>query len=353
LPSTTNLKRLPIAIVGLNFGQHIIFQLQREPARSLFKIVAVCDLDRARTNKKAKELKVKAYYDLDNLLSDPEIPAVGLFTGPIGRADLLRKIIRSGKDVMTTKPFEVDPKAAAAVLKEAKRLGRVIHLNSPAPIPSQDLAQIARWRQEFDLGRPIGARADAWASYREVADGSWYDNPDRCPVAPIFRLGIYLVNDLIDLFGPVEAVQVFRSRIFTKRPTPDNGQLALRFKNGALANIFSSFCIDDGQFYRNALTLNFERGTIYRNQPPSIQTPANYNICDLMLVTQKRKKAIVLRKKHLELSGAYQWQTFYRAISNRGRKKFAHVLPSNQIIESLKVILAMSRSEKSGRTEKI
>jgi predicted dehydrogenase len=349
----TTLKRLPIAIVGLNFGHHIILQLQKEPAKSLFEIVAVCDLDRARANKKAKELKVKAYYEVDDLIADSEISIVGLFTGPKDRADLLRKIIRAGKDVMTTKPFEVDPKAAEAILKEAKKLGRVIHLNSPAPTQSQDLAQIARWHGEFHLGRPIGARADVWAFYREAADGTWYDDPLRCPVAPIFRLGIYLINDLIDLFGPVEAVQAFHSRVFTKRPTPDNGQLALRFKNGALANIFSSFCVDDGQFYRNTLTLNFERGTIYRNHPPAIQTPANFNKCDLMLVTRKQKQSIVLKKKSLELSGGYQWQAFHHAVLSRDHSKVARVPSSGQIIESLKVIQAMSRSENSGRTEDV
>ena len=345
------MNRLPIAIVGLNFGHHIILQLQREPAQSLFEIVAVCDLDRARTNKKAKELKVKAYYDIDHLLADSEIPIVGLFTGPEGRADLLRKVIRAGKDVMTTKPFEVDLKAAEGILKEAKKLGRVIHLNSPSPTQSQDLAQIARWHGEFNLGRPIGARADVWAFYCEAADGTWYDDPLRCPLAPIFRLGIYLINDLIDLLGPVEVVQAFHSRVFTKRPTPDNAQLALRFKNGALANIFCSFCVDDGQFYRNTLTLNFERGTIYRNHPPAIQTPASFNKCKLMLVTRRQKKSIVLKKKALELSGAYQWKAFHQAVSSRGRSKVARAPSTGQIIESLKVIQAMSRSENSGRTE--
>ncbi len=38
-----------------------------------------------------------------------------------------------------------------------------------------------------------------------------------------------------------------------------NAQLGIRFNNGAIANIYSSFCVDDLQFYRNSLTLNFER----------------------------------------------------------------------------------------------
>jgi predicted dehydrogenase len=346
------MKPIPIAIVGLNFGRHIADQLQHPSLRKLFRIAAVCDLDRAKAEAKARELGARAYHDLDALLADASIPAIGLFTGPANRAVLLRKILRAGKDVMTTKPFEVDPKAAAAVLREGARRGRVVHLNSPAPFHSPDLAQIARWREQYDLGRPVGARADTWGTYQETADGSWYDDPLRCPVAPIFRLGIYLVNDLIALYGPVESVQVLHSRIRTGRPTPDNAQLALRFKNGALANIYCSFCIDDTQSYRNTLTLNFERGTIYRNPPQSPRTPEGRDGCDLLLVTSKGKRAIVRRKAGLEMSGTYQWRAFHRALSDAKGAPAPTTLP-RQIVDGIQVIVAMSRAERSQRIEKV
>jgi predicted dehydrogenase len=345
--------RIPIAVVGLNFGRLMLKQLQEEPASRYFEIAAVCDLDREKVQKTAQELGVKAFHELDALLADRDIPSIGLFTGPMGRAGLLRKIILAGKDVMTTKPFEVDAMAADAILREAIQLGRVIHLNSPAPLYSQDLDQITHWREEYDLGRPIGARADAWAAYVEAADGSWYDDPSRCPVAPVFRLGIYLINDLIDLYGPVDAVQVFHSRVLTGRPTPDNAQLCLRFKNGALANIYNSFCIHDGQFFRNTLTLNYERGTIYRNVPPAFHLGHNHYDCNLMLVTRKAEKPVVRRRRRVSLSGTYQWQAFHRAISGHKRSRDASVEYLDKIVEGLKVIAAMSRAEVSGQTELI
>jgi predicted dehydrogenase len=147
---------------------------------------------------------------------------------------------------MTTKPLELDASAALSVLREAREMGRVIHLNSPAPVLPMDISQIMEWQSAYKLGNPVGCRADVWASYTEQADGSWYDDPERCPVAPIFRLGIYLINDLIAIFGEPEEVQVFASRIATGRPTPDTAQLGIRFANGGLANIFSSFCVRDG-----------------------------------------------------------------------------------------------------------
>src|SRR5262249_4882665 len=152
-------------------------------------------------------LGVRTYESLDEILADPVIPAVGLYTGPSRRADLLRKIIRAGKHVMTTKPFELDPHAALEVMQEARSRGCIVHLNSPAPVMPLDVSQIKQWQTEFRLGEPVACRADVWAGYREKADGSWCDDPELCPVAPIFRLGIYLINDLLEIFGPADEVQ--------------------------------------------------------------------------------------------------------------------------------------------------
>lgn len=345
------MKRIQLAIVGLNFGQQIIEHLCHGPGQKYIEIAAVCDMDKAKAEAVGKRLKCKFYTDIDDLLADRDIPAIGLYTGPEGRAGLLRKIIRAGKDVMTTKPFELDPKAALDVLREAQRRKRIIHLNSPAPLLSPDLEQIARWREEFQLGRPVGARADAWTGYREKADGSWYDSPKRCPLAPVFRIGIYLINDVVRLFGEPESVQVIHSRIRTGRPTPDNGQLGIRFKNGSIANIYSSFCVDDLQYYRNSLTLNFEGGTVYRNVGPFPHVPGDEHFVEMAVVARRNGKSVVRRKKIARgLSGDYQWEAFHRAV--RGGV-LANSITPEQIVAGLRIVTAMSRAEASEKTEKV
>jgi hypothetical protein len=79
---SSKLKRIPIDIIGLNFGNLIVTQLQREPACRRFKIAAVCDRDCAKVERKAQEWGVQAYHDLDSLLANEAIPPVGLFTAP-------------------------------------------------------------------------------------------------------------------------------------------------------------------------------------------------------------------------------------------------------------------------------
>lgn len=344
------MSKIPIAMVGLNWGLIVIReQLLKGPGSEFFELAGVCAKERDKVDACAREFGVRPYYDLDELLRERAIPALGIMTGPFGRADLIRKAVEAGKHVMTTKPIELDPDAALEALRLARSLRRVVHLNSPAPLPSPDVQQILQWREEFQLGRAVAARADIWANYRETADGKWYDDPEKCPVAPIFRLGIYLINDLIRLIGNPRAVSVMSSRLFTGRPTPDNAQLNLIFDNGALANVFSSFCVNDAQWWLSSLTLNFENGTVYRNYGPC-RTPNPRLHPELSLVVNQdgspRSVSVVAEGS----SEDYQWAAFHRAMHGA---PLPGEMSEENMVAALRVIRAMARAEKSGRVEPV
>ena len=340
----------PIALVavGLNYGRHVVEALMQDGGDPHVRLVGLCDLDRAKAEALAqKHGGLPVYADLDAVLADPDVDAVGLYCGPSGRAALLSKIIRAGKHVMTTKPFETDVSAAAAVLDEAAALGRVIHLNSPNPGTSPDLVIIAKWRDQFDLGMPVAARADVWTHYRDESDGSWYDDPQRCPVAPVFRLGIYLINDLVRIFGRARQVSVLQSRLFTNRPTPDNAQLSIEFASGALANVFASFCVRDGDHYRDGATLNFERGTIYRNVGPE----RGESLCELSVVVNDgdwETRRIAAQSAVDVRSGLYDWAGFAAAV--RGDAD-APGYDAEEILEPLRIVTAMAKAAESGEVE--
>jgi predicted dehydrogenase len=248
------IEKIRIGIVGLNFGICIVDDIVNGDAAPFFTVAGVCDLNRERAAHISKKFSVRVIENLDDILAAEDIPVVGLFTAPSGRAKLMERILDAGKDIITTKPFELDAKEAEAVLQKARRLGRKIMLNSPSPLPSPDLRQILEWADIYNLGNIVACRCDTWASYRENADGTWYDSPNLCPVAPIFRLGIYLINDIARLMGKAKTVQVLHSQLLTKRPTPDNAQLGILFESGAIANVFASFCVEDGQYYKNSGT---------------------------------------------------------------------------------------------------
>ena len=344
------MSRIKIGMVGLNWGREIIQNhLLRGPASQWFELAAICSKESETARACGETFGVRAYDRMDDLLCQHDLEAVCLMTGPNGRADLIRKAVEAGKHVLTTKPVEIDPDAAREVLILAKSLNRVVHLNSPTPLPSPDIAQIERWRRELHLGRPIAVRADIWANYRELPDGSWYDDPGQCPVAPIFRLGIYLLNDLVRLVGQPQSVSVMSSRLFTGRPTPDNAQLSLMFENGTLATIYASFCINDAQWWLSSLTLNYENGTVYRNVGPTLNGSPRQRP-ELSVVVNRDGKPYVLRAVAEGSTEDYQWEAFHRAIHG---ESLAGEMSVDDTVAAIRVIRAMARAERTGRIEAV
>jgi len=338
--------KLPIAIVGLHFGAHIASELASGNAPDM-ELAAVCDMNRPLADEIAAKYGVRAFHSLDDLLDNDNIPAVGLFTGPVGRANLIRKIAASGKHIMTTKPLDLDSAAAVDAIKYARSHGIVVHLNSPSPTLSPEWRQITQWQKEYELGQPVACRRDVWHRYHEVADGSWYDNPDLCPVPPVFRLGIYLINDLVRFFGEADTVTVLQSRIFTGRPTADNSQLGILFRTGAIANIFASFCVGDGDGYRNSIALNFDNGTIYGNVGPNRDMNAGFALSLVQKVGEARE--IVATASMNGGSGTYEWATFARA----ARGEPVDELTPEQMAAGIRVIEAMIAAQQNGGVAKV
>jgi predicted dehydrogenase len=306
------MKFLKIGIIGCRFGAHLARELAADP-EAPFKIKTVCDMDFKRASTLAEELGVKAEEDYRKLLKDNDLDAIGLYVGPAGRANFIHEIINAGKDVMTTKPFETDVVKAQWILREARKLGRVIHLNSPGPKISRDLLAIQDWANTYKLGRPCYFLGSMHADYHEQADGGWYDDPTRCPCPPIFRLGIYLINDLQTLWGKATALRLLETRLRTGRPTSDNAVLSMEFSNGVTGAVAASFCVHDGDWYRNSLQLSYEKGTIYKNFGPNRELSDKG--CELQLIQEINGHRELIQE--IQIPGDthhYDWQSFAQAI---------------------------------------
>jgi predicted dehydrogenase len=330
-----------LGLVGLNFGRNVCRELATTPGLPV-RLAGVCDLDAAKAAQVGAEFGVAAYPNLDALLADPAIDAIGLFTGPNGRAALLDTIIRAGKDVMTTKPFEIDAAAGLAVLEEARALGRVIHLNSPNPQPYGEMAIISEWVAAGRIGRVTLAQSSVWCYYGATpADGSWYDDLLRCPVAPLFRLGIYPLNGLLTLFDKPTTVQVTYSRVETGRPTPDNASATIAFAGGGIVNLLASFVVGGKDHYKNSLTLCGTKGVIYYQVGPRPRDGAWEG--NLQLATNDGIETRTVTAH----AGEYDWNFFAQRV--RGEVARDATTPA-QIIAAIRVMAAISRAEQSGET---
>lgn len=345
--SATQSNPVRTVLVGLRFGASLadrkIFNTNEND--DFIKIVGVCDRDREKADAySSRHGNLPVYYDLDDVLELDDVEAVMLMLPPDGRAGAVRKCLQAGKHVLTTKPFESDPEAALAVLKEARAAGLTVHMNSPAPLPSDDLAQIQKWHRKFDLGKPISAHWETYAPYNEVADGSWFDSYEKCPAAPIFRLGIYGINELIAVLGEVEEVELFTSRMTNRRLTPDNAQLMMKFASGAIGSIYAALCVSDGQYYPAGLTLHYERGTIYKRQVRHFEDKIFTHI-EMRVTTAVDGKFYeeTVTLPAVNRSGEYQFENFYNAVRNGISE---NETSPEAIASGIKVINMMAAKEK-------
>ena len=350
-------KRVKVAVVGLNFGKTFIAEhLLRESAKAYFELTGVCDTNGPLCKDVAATHHVKAYTSLEELLGDDKIPVIILMTGPSGRANLIRKIIRAGKDCMTTKPFEMDAAKAASVLEEARFLGRFVYLNSPCPVESRDWKIIQKWRETYDLGKPVGGHHECWYKAIEKADGKWYDRPEDCPAAPIVRLGIYGVNDLMRILGEAEEIQVMQTRLFTGRPTADYARMNIKFKSGAIADTLCGF-VTSPERNESSLILYFERGTIYRNPPMLPDNSIRYHnvdstyLCLCMGDESDGMPIETIRIPNKDLSFGYKWEVFYQAVTTHQRPQGE--TPDELIVNSLNVFQALKEASETGATVKV
>ena len=199
---------------------------------------------------------------------------------------------------------------------QRQRVGIPVHLNSPTPLPASDLVQIADWIDRYRVGRVVSYAAATWCSYREAADGTWYDDPRAAPAAPITRLGVYLLNDLARFLLPVRRVQVVESRLFTGRPTSYNAVVTLEHVDGTLGTVHASFCVDDGQPYLCSLDLHFERGTVSRNV--GVVDGDDRGRVELAVSAVVDGRRIVDRAVVEQSDTGYQWEVFHRACRGDG-----------------------------------
>lgn len=140
------------------------------------------------------------------------------------------------------------------------------------------------------------------------------------------------------------------SRIRTGRPTPDNANMTIRFRSGAIGSVSASFCVDDGKPYRNALRISYERGTVYCNASPAAEDSPQVH---MELVMRQANAAGVVERftvPNTQRSGEYQWEALYRAAHGAS---LPNELEPEQIVAGVAIIAAMARAEESGRMEPV
>lgn len=87
------------------------------------ELIAICDVDRERADKRAGEFGVKAIYGLSDLLSDPAIDVVNVTTPNHLHQEAVLKCAEAGKHVICEKPPAMSLKDADEMVAACKNAG--------------------------------------------------------------------------------------------------------------------------------------------------------------------------------------------------------------------------------------
>ena len=118
-------RKVRMAVVGVgHWGRNHVKTIKGLEEAEL---VAICDRDKQRADEISKMYKVKAYYDVEELLEEEaSVEAVCVCTSPLSLANVARKVLESGRHVLVEKPMAVKPEDALELIKIAKRKNLVL-----------------------------------------------------------------------------------------------------------------------------------------------------------------------------------------------------------------------------------
>ncbi|MBQ4054555.1 MAG: Gfo/Idh/MocA family oxidoreductase [Clostridia bacterium] len=247
------MKKIKVGFVGVG----CISPIYLENLTKLFKeveIAGVCDLIRERAEKAVAEYDLpKLYEDMYELFADPEVDIVLNITRPYEHYEVTKQALLHGKHVYSEKPLSPDLNEARELVALAKEKGLMLG-GAPDTFMGNGIQTCRHLIDSGFIGTPIGASAHFVSRGPE----HWHPDPEfvyQYGGGPMFDMGPYYVTALINMLGAVESVAGMARASYPERPilsekkygnimkveVPTYVMGTLRFKSGAIANMFTTF----------------------------------------------------------------------------------------------------------------
>lgn len=157
--------KLRLGVLGLGEGRSIISAALKSDA---WELVNVCDLNEALCQERAKEFGLVRYTtSFDEMLADPTIDVIGIYTPDPLHARHIRQCLAAGKNVICTKPLMDSLTEARSLLEMAQSSGRRVFVGQS----SRFFEPMMRQRADYEAGK-YGNLFSVEAHYH--ADNRWF-----------------------------------------------------------------------------------------------------------------------------------------------------------------------------------
>jgi len=210
-------------------------------------LVAVCDMSRERADKLAADFKVKAYYQLEDMLKDPAIDVVNVALPNHLHRDAVLQCARAGKHVLTEKP----PAMSLHDTDEMIEACRKANVRFGCTVQCRVRKAVQAVKQAVDSGR-FGKllHADAYMKWFRSTD---YYQSDAWRMSRKSGAGVTVQHafhyiDLLQyLMGPAVKVQARMTNLaHPSVPLEDSLMAFVDFANGAQGVVEASTALWPG-----------------------------------------------------------------------------------------------------------
>ena len=247
------MKKTRIGFVGCGCISGIYLQNLTKMFKEV-EIIGVCDLIRERAEKAVADYQIpKLYEDMYELFQDPEVDIVLNITRPYEHYEVTKQALLHGKHVYSEKPLSPDLAEARELVQLAAEKGLLLG-GAPDTFMGAGIQTCRHLIDSGFIGEPIGGSAHFLSRGPE----DWHPDPEffyQYGGGPMFDMGPYYVTALINLLGAVDKVSGMTKISYPTRPilsekkygnimpvsVPTYVTGTMQFKNGAVANMFTSF----------------------------------------------------------------------------------------------------------------
>ena len=216
-------------------------------------VYAIADLIPANTKAKSEEFGIHRIMTLEEILADPNVELVLNLTTPPLHYGVSKQVLEAGKHVYSEKPLSISYAQGKELVELAREKGLLIGC-APDTFLGGGIQTCRKILDDGIIGDVIGATAFMMCHGHET----WHPNPAfyyQVGGGPMFDMGPYYLTALVNLVGSVKSVSGMTSISFPTRTVtsqPNYGQIIdvevpthvnglLRFQNGAIGNIITSF----------------------------------------------------------------------------------------------------------------
>jgi len=203
-------------------------------------LIGIWDDNYRRGEEAAEKFDTKFYQNLDLLLAEPAVDAVGICSETNRHAELTIRAAKAKKDILCEKPMATTLEDCERMIEACKREDVIymqgfpkrfdpVYLKIKELIDSGTIGKIGTVRMRHGH---YFALNDKWMTNK---DADWIRDPNTGGGGAFFDEGMHAVDILHLLFGEPISVMAAIDNILVPMEVDDNGAAIWRFKNKIIA----------------------------------------------------------------------------------------------------------------------